>query len=224
MADEERKLSRRQFLYVSAMAAAGFALTACGAREEPTVAAPTAEETAVVTEPTPTPIPTRAATAVPEEVAQPAVTTYHESPDLADLVAAGELPNVDERLPADPLVLSPLNEIGQYGGTVRTFYSWEGHWAECMYGHSPLRWIEDGLDIAPGMCSSWDTNADNSEWTLVFRRGLKWSDGEPVTVDDVIFWWEDMVLNADHSDAPPDFGQSATGTLVKFNKVDDYTL
>jgi peptide/nickel transport system substrate-binding protein len=231
MSDKERKLSRREFLYMSAMAAAGVTLAACGG-PEPTVAPdePVDEPPVAEVENTPTPIPTRAPTPVPEEepdddeVDEPPETVYNEAPELADMVAAGDLPPVDERLPGNPLVLAPLNEIGQYGGTVQTFYSWEGHWAECMYGHSPLRWIDDGLDIAPGMCESWDTNADNSEWTLVFRRGLKWSDGEPVTVDDVLFWWNDMVLNGDHSDAPPDFGQSAAGTLVEFIKEDDYTL
>jgi len=218
------KLSRREFLYASAMATAGLVLNACAGKEAtPEPVAPAATAVEEVVEATPTPIPAQAATAtlVPTLAAE---TKYKEAPDMAAMVASGELPIVDERLPVNPLVLSPLTEIGTYGGTVRSFYGWEGHWAECQYGHSALRWIDDGLDIAPGMCESWDTNADNSEWTLVFRKGLKWSSGEPVTVNDVLFWWNDMVVNLDHSDAPPDFGQSAAGTLVEFIKVDDYTL
>ncbi|MGC9522016.1 MAG: ABC transporter substrate-binding protein [Anaerolineae bacterium] len=224
MSEKKLKLSRREFLYTSAMATVGLAITACAGPETETVEAPPVEETVEkAVEATPTPRPTLAATATPRPTAAPEA-GYNEAPQLADLVASGDLPPVDERLPANPLVLEPLNEIGTYGGTVRTFYSWEGHLLECQYGHSAVRWIDDGLDIAPGMCESWSTNEDNSEWTLVFRKGLKWSDGEPVTVDDVLFWWEDMVLDPDHSDAPPDFGTSAAGTLVEFIKEDDYTL
>ena len=38
--------------------------------------------------------------------------TYNEAPMLRTLVAAGELPPVEERLPEEPLVLKPFKEIG----------------------------------------------------------------------------------------------------------------
>ncbi len=43
---------------------------------------------------------------------------YNEAPVLRVKVAAGELPPVEERLPEEPLVVEPLEEIGQYGGEV----------------------------------------------------------------------------------------------------------
>ena len=43
---------------------------------------------------------------------------YFESPMLKAKVAAGKLPAVDERLPEEPLVVEPVEEIGQHGGTV----------------------------------------------------------------------------------------------------------
>ena len=48
-------------------------------------------------------------------VGQP--TAYHESPVLAEKVAQGELPPVEERLPKHPKILPVYEEIGQYGGT-----------------------------------------------------------------------------------------------------------
>jgi hypothetical protein len=48
-----------------------------------------------------------------------AQTTYNEAPILAERVAAGELPPVEERLPAEPLVIEPVEQIGEYGGTWR---------------------------------------------------------------------------------------------------------
>jgi peptide/nickel transport system substrate-binding protein len=202
------KMTRRDFLLASAMSAAGLALAAC-AQQTPTISEPAATATSA---------PAKAPTNTPEpEVAA----AGKEAPDLSALVAGGNLPALEERIPANTLVLEPIHGIGEYGGTLRRFLG--SNIQEYMYSHSPLRYIDEGLDIAPGMCESWEGNADNTEWTFFFRKGLKWSDGEPCTVDDVMFWWEDMVLNLDHGDSPPDFGR-AGGKLVEFVKEDDYTL
>ena len=42
---------------------------------------------------------------------------FNEAPMLKELVDAGELPPVEERLPEEPLVVEPIEAIGQYGGT-----------------------------------------------------------------------------------------------------------
>ena len=34
-----------------------------------------------------------------------------------------------------------------------------------------------------------------SVWTFRLRRGMKWSDGEPFTTEDVRFWFEDDASN-----------------------------
>jgi peptide/nickel transport system substrate-binding protein len=49
----------------------------------------------------------------------PTVTPTGEAPALAEKVAAGELPALADRLPANPSVVTPLEQIGQYGGTIR---------------------------------------------------------------------------------------------------------
>ena len=160
---------------------------------------------------------------------------------LAERVAAGELPPVEERLPKNPY--TPPHSwltIGKYGGTLNFTNSWGGAAdhaqvvRESLYGHSPLRWLDDGLAIGPGLVESWEANADTSEWTFKFREGLKWSDGHPWTVDDIMYWWEYMVggngkeaefpegLNP--IETPPDEGRSGTGSLATFVKIDDYTL
>ncbi len=207
MSCENLAMDRRGFLYATAMTAVGIGLAACvpsepatepsGATEPPAAAPPEGKPTGV----------------------------YSEAPDLRQMAEEGSLPPVDERLPENPLVLTPVHAIGKYGGTLRSFarLDFAKYWEENQYGNSPLRWVDDGLGIAPGHCDSWSTNADNTEWIVTMRKGLKWSDGEPCTVDDVLFWWEDLVLNPDHSDNPPDFG-SAGGELAQFTKIDDHTL
>ena len=154
-----------------------------------------------------------------------AMDATHEAPMLHEKVLAGELPPLDERIPAEPLVIEPYNEIGQYGGTWHRFdTSTTGdHLTMSMYGYSPVHWVKDGLDKRPGLAKGWDFNEDKTEYTLSFREGTKWSDGEPFTVDDFLYWWEDMVLNSDHSDVPPDYLISG-GETATVSKVDDYTL
>ena len=227
-----KKLTRREFLLVSATGAAGVVLAACAPAPAPTTA-PAVEPTKapVAAEPTkaaatPTPIPTQAATATAVPTSAPA--KAKEAPGLADMVKAGKLPPLEQRLPKVPLTLAALSGKGQYGGRIRTFWraGWNGFFQEHQYGHSALRWIDDGLGIAPGMCDKWSTNADNSEWTLHIREGLKWSDGKPCTAADVIFWWEEVTqrTEAGNPDSIPDFGQDANGKLATFSKTDDFTL
>lgn len=44
---------------------------------------------------------------------------FKEPPVLRTQVASGKLPPVTERLPEEPCVVKPLEEIGQYGGALR---------------------------------------------------------------------------------------------------------
>jgi peptide/nickel transport system substrate-binding protein len=234
--ERSRKMSRRGFLRLSAASAAGITLVACGGAT-PTVpttapAAPTAAPAA-----TSTPVPV-AATTVPAATAIPVTASkYKQSPSL-DSVAG--LPPIDERLPTNPY--TPPHKwlsTGNYGGTLNFTNSWgpDGMATivqESQYGHSILRWLDDGLAIGPGLAESWETNTDTSKWTFKFREGLKWSDGQPWTVDDILYWWEYMVgANGKEKDfptglkpieTPPDEGRSGTGSLATLNKVDDYTL
>ena len=95
---------------------------------------------------------------------------------------------------------------------------------EFFYGHSPLRYVNDGKDVVPGLVESWESNDDASEWTFNFRKGLKWSDGEPWTTADIMFWWDDIIAGQYMAQTAPDEARSGKGTLAKFTAVDDPTL
>jgi peptide/nickel transport system substrate-binding protein len=156
---------------------------------------------------------------------------YNEAPMLADLVKQGKLPSVDKRLPAHPYVV-PHDWVkeGKYGGTMNwvvsdtTDTSTYNIVCESMYGHSPLRWLNDGNAIGPGLVQSWETNTDLSLWTLHFRKGLKWSDGHDWTVDDILFFWEDEVGEPALAVTAPQELRSGKGTPVQMKKIDNYTL
>ncbi len=150
---------------------------------------------------------------------------YSEAPSLAEKVAAGELPPVDERLPDEPLVVEPVEEIGQYGGTWRSIDNGEGNgWTQMTTSVEPfLKWNRDVNGFRPNIVTSWEWNDDATELTVNFRQGIKWSDGDPMTVDDYLFWWNDMVLDEDVPVNAP-FGTTVRGELMSVEKVDDYTL
>ena len=257
--ETEAKLTRGQFLRLSAMTAVATILTACSAPPATPTATPAPAQPNATAAPKPTSAP--AATTAPSTAptattaAKPAIVaptftpaksaqsteiqkvvglTYsgplHEAPMLADLVKAGKLPAVEKRLPEHPYVV-PHKWVtqGKYGGWIQEAVSSKtdqgyNQMQEHMYGHSPLRWLRDGLDIGPGLAERWEANADLSEWTLYFRKGLRWSDGEPWTVDDILFWWDDEVQMPDLKELPPDETRSGKGTLATMKKVDDYTL
>lgn len=46
--------------------------------------------------------------------------------------------------------------------------------------------VDDKLAVKPQMVERWETSADGKVWTFVLRAGLAFSDGQPVTAEDVI--------------------------------------
>lgn len=151
---------------------------------------------------------------------------YNEAPMLAALVEAGELPPVDERLPVNPLVVEPVEEIGQYGGTWRSFdmngdpmnHTW------LAVNEPLLKWKRDASGFRLNIVDEYTYNDDYTQLTMHIREGMRWSDGEPVTVDDYIWFWEEMVLNENVPVRPPEGTVSGDGELMQVEKVDDFTL
>jgi len=48
-----------------------------------------------------------------------------------------------------------------------------------------LRVTKDGASLEPALATSWDTSADGLTWTFHLRPGVKFSDGTPLTSNDV---------------------------------------
>ncbi|MFM2028074.1 MAG: hypothetical protein RLZZ339_2791, partial [Cyanobacteriota bacterium] len=49
----------------------------------------------------------------------------------------------------------------------------------------------------PVLAESWTISDDNLSIIFTIRAGLKWSDGQPLSVDDVVFTYKDLYLNPD---------------------------
>jgi peptide/nickel transport system substrate-binding protein len=149
---------------------------------------------------------------------------YHQSPILDDLVKAGTLPPVEQRLPANPRVETPVEQVGQYGGTWRSGMvgGSDRNWMFRITGYEPLiAWDRDWTGkVIPNLAEEFSGNADATEFTFKLRKGLKWSDGQPFTADDVGFFVNDLARNKDLFPNPPDW-LAVDGKIGEFTKIDD---
>ncbi len=163
-----------------------------------------------------------------EEATGKTIEKFSEAPMLKVMVAAGELPPVEQRLPEEPLVVKPFEEIGQYGGTLRghgvgTNWSGQGILSTRLQGGTLLKLMPDLITVAPNVAKGWDLSEDYKTLTVYLRKGMKWSDGVPFTADDILFWYEDDFLNEKLTPVAP-IAWAPAGNIVKVTKIDDYTV
>jgi peptide/nickel transport system substrate-binding protein len=151
---------------------------------------------------------------------------FGEAPALAELVKAGKLPPVEQRLPQEPMVIKPLRSTGKYGGTWRRGFLGPGdseNGNRVRASDKLLFWDEAGTHVTPNVAKGWETSADGRRTTLFLRKGMKWSDGAPFTADDFMFWYEDMYQNKDLiKSAAPEL--STNGKPGRISKVDETTV
>ena len=157
-------------------------------------------------------------------------------------VAAGELPPVDERLPANPFVRQVVDEIGVYGGTMRMWADGARNAYFNLYGlnfnndmggygfDNPLdlvQYVEDGFFFTghePHHAESFAYNDDFTELTVSLREGLKWSDGSPFTADDVVWSWENIAINPNVWAAPGHWATVEGGEYIRAELIDETTV
>ncbi len=152
---------------------------------------------------------------------------YAEAPAFADLVKQGKLPSIEQRLPEQPLVIQPVHEVGRYGGTWRRGFTgpgdrWNGN--RTVTGpDSLLFWDYTGEKVVPNVAQGYEFQDDGRTFVLKLRKGMKWSDGQPFTADDFVFWYEDIYLNKELNPTP-NILFSINGKAGKLEKADDYTV
>ncbi|MDX8490020.1 ABC transporter substrate-binding protein [Mesorhizobium sp. VK22B] len=175
-----------------------------------------------------------------------ALPEYHEPDWVTEkYVKTGKLPPVKDRLPKEPLVFKTGNMpdgIGVYGDTMRHVIGgrpegwnygggqtqgWGGidiGLSECLTRTAPLFQVEaKDTEPLPNLARSWEWSNDGHKLTMHLVEGAKWSDGVPFNADDVMFYWEDEVLDPNVS---PLNGatQETFGVGTTLKKVDDYTV
>jgi peptide/nickel transport system substrate-binding protein len=153
---------------------------------------------------------------------------HQESPMLRQMVEAGELPPLEERLPADPLVVEVQDEIGRFGGTIVNGVAFlRNEYIPNMMNKEPFIEVTWPLPaegpLQANLATDWSFNDEGTELTLNLRQGIKWSDGEPFTAEDILFYWEDILLDEGVARTPPAVLR-VDGELPELEMVDDFTV
>ncbi|WP_162452264.1 ABC transporter substrate-binding protein [Phytoactinopolyspora mesophila] len=153
-----------------------------------------------------------------------------EAPELAEMVDAGELPPLEERLPVEPLVVDVVDRIGVYGGTWRRAESDVAELEaterrhigyERLFNWTP-EW-EGGSETTPNIATDVEVNDEGTEFIFQLREGIRWSDGEPFTADDIVFAVEDYYFHDDLT-AEADPRHLDSGGPPEVEALDDYTV
>ncbi len=128
-------------------------------------------------------------------------------------------------------------EVGKFGGSIvsssigegpKTFNAWESkdatssQFGDLMFDSLITTDVYTG-EVIPKLAKDIKISKDKKTYILDLRHGIKWSDGKPITADDVIFTWNKIILGG--------YGNVSTrdsilidGIPPKFEKVDDYTV
>lgn len=118
--------------------------------------------------------------------------------------------------------------VSSFGGGPKTFNFWAHEDAESA-GIGLLmfeRLVEVDAwtgKMVPRLAKSIKTNKDHTEYDITLRKGLRWSDGKPITADDVLFTFDTVIRRG--------FGSTSTrdtltvyGKYPSITKVDDLTV
>lgn len=183
--------------------------------------------------------------ALDEMIVYKALDSYSEPEWVTALVEAGELPPVEERLPDAPQVFleSGMSDgLGEYGGQWRDFsaVATEG-WNLCagqtqgwygvnyIYGESltksgPMFLRNDTLEPFPNLATGWEWSEDGMELTMGLIEGAKWSDGDPFDAEDVMFTWEDIILDDNVNSWTTRSTWQIAGEDITLEALDDNTI
>lgn len=137
-----------------------------------------------------------------------------EAPVLAEKVKSGELPELEKRLPATAdVMVETMDSTGAYGSAITlNFKGKEDKWYVEKCTEEPLfRFTEEAV-VEPNVAKGYDVNEDGTEFTIYLREGMKWSDGEPFTANDCVFFYEHMCL-------PEAFGKSLWDCFYSLDPV-----
>jgi len=161
---------------------------------------------------------------------------YTQAPMFDELVESGELPPVEERIPEVPKIVDEISaeyldyECGNYGGTLRLttqVVNWD---ADGFVGNTEalltMESVNSGI-VTPNIVENYEVNDDNTEFTFTLRKGLKWSDGTPVTMDDFKFGIENFIFNEELTPIVAAYmrdGGTSEGNPFVFEVIDENTF
>lgn len=143
-----------------------------------------------------------------------------ETPFFEPEVAAGKLPRIDERVPAEPEV-AEFEATGSPGGDLRMLMAGpKDTRMMVVYGYARLVGYTPVLKLVPDILRSVDVQ-DGRIFTFHLRRGHKWSDGQPFTSEDFRYWFEDVAQNSKLSPSGLPISMMVNGEAPRFEILDE---
>jgi len=145
-------------------------------------------------------------------------------------------PPVNERLPSNPAIWNTVSDSlmsfqeGRFSGYPLRTIRMEPIWDALIWtgNEEPLITSPDRLGeyFVPNIIESYNISDDLSTFTFTLREGMRWSDGHPVTTDDVYFAFNYFIL--DHRIHPTTStwfraGGDPRGEVARLEIVDRYT-
>ncbi|MFW5788126.1 MAG: ABC transporter substrate-binding protein [Halanaerobiales bacterium] len=157
----------------------------------------------------------------PKTASEIGITEFNQAPMLDERVENGEIPPVEERLPEDPPVIEPYEEIGKYGGRLNLWdVDLDGVEIDYFTYTGGARRGPRG-EILPFFLKDWKFSDDYKDLTVYLREGVKYSDGEPLTADDIMYWWEH---DANVKELQPVSPEDWKPALLDVTKEDEYSV
>lgn len=197
-----------KWLALTAVVIAVLAFSACAPAPTPVPPAPTAapaQPTAVPAMPQPTTAPAQPqSTAVPPTVAPPTAAPTQPKPTTAPVAVKDTL---TVAINGEPANLQPAQPVGRLNELVNALI------------FDSLTTRDPQGNLVPALAQSWKRLDDNT-WEFKLRPGVKFTNGDPLTSDDVKFTYEQLVLNPDAKSPHQTFLQ----TIKQVNVIDATTF
>ncbi|MFN6515480.1 MAG: ABC transporter substrate-binding protein [Nostoc sp. CreGUA01] len=123
--------------------------------------------------------------------------------------AAAQVPQIVTAVLSEPSTFNyALNESA---------YSVFGFLYDSLINENPIT-----TKLEPGLAESWEVSEDAQRVVITLREGIKWSDGKPMTTDDIVFTYNEIYLNPKIPTSLKDaLKVGEKGTLPKVTKIDD---
>ena len=126
------------------------------------------------------------------------------------------------------LVLALPDEVGTFNivratDTASSDVTWV-HMFRCLVDY---RNGDEIPDYDAGLCTKWEASPDAKQWTFYLRKGVRWSDGEPFTADDVVFTYDVVLDGTVDTPIRSFFVEGREGEkeiYAGLEKLDDYTV
>jgi peptide/nickel transport system substrate-binding protein len=135
--------------------------------------------------------PAAPAVTAPAKATEAAKPAADAKPAAAPTAAEAAKPAVDRQ--GGTLVIASLGPLSRTLHPYPDSAAYTSAWTEVsrlIWGGALLDFDANTLEYVPYMASEWNVSADGRTFTFKLRDGLKWSDGQPLTVEDYLFAWQ----------------------------------